>query len=302
MELDVHMADDPKLFLENSVDVSIAIDYPPEIYDEIHPIFVSRMPNHKVTGAAHKDTIRSPRHYKERGTVLTRTAITDLKLNKDGEIEGHYNKESDWRLYRALKAQLAACGNDGKIAFAGGFHKPKADGTDGPVVKKVLIESKQTSGVAVNNSHGIAENGSMVRIDVFRENGKYYFVPIYTADVVKKVLPNKAATAHKPYESWREMEDKNFLFSLYSRDLIHIVSKKGIKANLTEGGQVILNEMYTYYMGADSWAASISGKAHDSRYEYRGLGIQSLDLIEKCQVDVLGNISVVRHEVRMGFS
>ncbi len=302
MELDVHMADDPKLFLDNHADVSVAIDYPPEIYDEIRPIFVSRMPNHKVTGAAHKDTIRSPRHYKERGTVLTRTAITDLKLNKAGEIEGYYNKESDWRLYRALKAQLAACENDGKKAFAGGFHKPKADGTDGPIVKKVLIESKQTSGVAVNNRHGIAENGSMVRIDVFRENGKYYFVPIYTADVVKKVLPNKAATAHKPYESWREMEDKNFLFSLYSRDLVHIVSRKGIPVSITGGGQVRKYDIYSYYTAADISAANVSGIGHDNSYEFRGLGIQGLDLLEKCQVDVLGNISVVRHEVRMGFS
>ena len=56
-------------------------------------------------------------------------------------------------------------------------------------------------------SYGIAENGGMVRIDVFHVNGKYYFVPVYTADVVKKVLPNRAATAHKPYGEWKVMED-----------------------------------------------------------------------------------------------
>ena len=31
------------------------------------------------------------------------------------------------------------------------------------------------------------------------------------------------------------------------------------------------------------------------------LGLQRLELIEKCQVDILGNVSVVRHENRMGF-
>ena len=165
-----------------------------------------------------------------------------------------------------------------------------------------MIESKQTSGVAVNNSHGIAENGSMVRIDVFRENGKYYFVPIYTADVVKKVLPNKAATKGKIQDVWREVQDKDFVFSLYSRDLIHIVSKRGVKVTPVTGGQVIKNEIYSYYIGADISTVSISGISHDSGFKYRGLGIQGLDLIEKCQVDVLGNISVVRHEVRMGFS
>lgn len=71
---------------------------------------------------------------------------------------------------------------------------PKADGTEGPVVRKVKIEKKQTSGVMVRGGTGIAANGEMVRIDVFRENGKYYFVPVYTADVVRKVLPNRAAT------------------------------------------------------------------------------------------------------------
>lgn len=94
------------------------------------------------------------------------------------------------------------------------------------------IEKKQTSGVMVRGGTGIAANGEMVRIDVFRENGKYYFVPVYTADVVRKVLPNRAATHTKPYSEWRVMDDANFVFSLYSRDLIHVKSKKDIKTNL----------------------------------------------------------------------
>lgn len=88
------------------------------------------------------------------------------------------------------------------------------------------IEKKQTSGVMVRGGTGIAANGEMVRIDVFRENGKYYFVPVYTADVVRKVLPNRAATHTKPYSEWRVMDDANFVFSLYSRDLIHVKSKR----------------------------------------------------------------------------
>ena len=35
--------------------------------------------------------------------------------------------------------------------------------------------------------------------------------------------------------------------------------------------------------------------------KFRGLGIQSLEIFEKCQVDILGNISVVRHENRQEF-
>lgn len=304
-ELDVRTGADPIGFLKTHPEVDREIEYPEWMYDEntrvVRPIFVSRMPNHKVTGAAHADTIRSPRHYKEEGVVLTKTALTDLKLNKDGEIEGYYNPESDWLLYNALKLQLQRFGNDAKKAFAEEFHKPKSDGTDGPVVKKVKVQKKLSLGVEVNGGKGIAENGSMVRIDVFRENGKYYFVPVYTADVVKKVLPNKASTANKPYSEWRVIDDKNFIFSLYSRDLIHVKSKKGVKTNLVQGGQIMQSDIYAYYIGADISKASIDGIAHDNSYKFRGLGIQSLELLEKCQVDILGNISIVKKEKRMGF-
>lgn len=304
-ELDVRTGADPIGFLKTHPEVDREIEYPEWMYDEntrvIRPIFVSRMPNHKVTGAAHADTIRSPRHYKEEGVVLTKTALTDLKLNKDGEIEGYYNPESDWLLYNALKLQLQRFGNDAKKAFAEEFHKPKSDGTDGPVVKKVKVQKKLSLGVEVNGGKGIAENGSMVRIDVFRENGKYYFVPVYTADVVKKVLPNKAASQGKSYSEWKVVDDKDFIFSLYSRDLIHVKSKKGVKTNLVCGGQMMQPDIYVYFIGADISTASIAGIAHDNSYKFRGLGIQNLELFEKCQVDILGNISIVKKEKRMGF-
>lgn len=304
-ELDVRTGADPIGFLKTHPEVDREIEYPEWMYDEntrvIRPIFVSRMPNHKVTGAAHADTIRSPRHYKEEGVVLTKTALTELKLNKDGEIEGYYNPESDLLLYNALKSQLQRFGNDAKKAFAEEFHKPKSDGTDGPVVKKVKVQKKLSLGVEVNGGKGIAENGSMVRIDVFRENGKYYFVPVYTADVVKKVLPNKAATHTKPYSVWKVVDDKDFIFSLYSRDLIHVKSKKGVKTNLVCGGQLLQSDIYVYYKSADISTASINGISHDNSYSFKSLGIQNLELFEKCQVDILGNISIVKKEKRMGF-
>lgn len=133
-------------------------------------------------------------------------------------------------------------------------------------------------------------------------NGKYYFVPVYTADVVKKVLPNKAATAKKPYSEWRVMDDKDFLFSLYSRDLIHIKSKKGIKTKSVDGNELKLHEIYAYYIKSNISTASIEGIAHDNRFQFSSLGIQSLEVLEKCQVDVLGHVSIVKSEKRMGFS
>lgn len=309
-ELDVRMGEDPLNFLDIHPDVAKALDYPEYYYPDsannwkgfIRPIFVSRMPNHKVTGQANKDTVRSPRLFKE-GYVISKVPLTSLKL-KDDEIVNYYNKESDMLLYNALKRQLQLYSNDAEKAFAQEFHKPKADGSKGPVVKKVKVIEKQSSGVYVHEGKGITANGDMIRIDVFRENGKYFFVPIYAADVVKKVLPNKAATQNKTYENWREMKDENFVFSLYPKDLIHIKTKKedGLKLNLVSGGQVKTQEVIAYYTGADVATASIAGKASDSGFSFRSLGIQSLTIFEKCQVDVLGNISIVKHEKRMDFS
>lgn len=307
-ELDVRMGEDPLNFLDIHPDVAKALDYPEYYYPDsannwkgfIRPIFVSRMPNHKVTGQANKDTVRSPRLFKE-GYVISKVPLTSLKL-KDDEIVNYYNKESDMLLYNALKRQLQLYSNDAEKAFAQEFHKPKADGSKGPVVKKVKVIEKQSSGVYVHEGKGITANGDMIRIDVFRENGKYYFVPIYAADVVKKVLPNKAATAGKNYENWREMKDENFVFSLYPKDLVYISSKKGLKMNLVHGGQVIKQDAIMYYNKANIALASIICEAHDSGFKVENLGIQSLTVFEKCQVDVLGNISVVKHEKRMDFS
>lgn len=272
--------------------------------EEIKPVFVSRMPNHKVTGAAHAETIRSSKGGD--GFTVTKTPLANLKLNKFGEIEGYYNPASDTLLYDALLARLKAFGGDGAKAFAQPFYKPKKDGTPGPRVDKVKICEKATVGLPVRD--GIAANGSMVRIDVFYvEDDGYYFVPIYVADTKKESLPNKAAVAMKPYNLWKEMNDENFAFSLYPGDLVRIQSRKGIKLNLAKGGtgekEIVRQEGMYYYRSAGIAVAQISVETHDRRYLQPSLGIKTLQSIEKYQVDVLGNYyKVDLPEKRMTFS
>lgn len=272
--------------------------------EEIKPVFVSRMPNHKVTGAAHAETIRSSKGGD--GFTVTKTPLTNLKLNKFGEIEGYYNPASDTLLYDALLARLKDFGGDGAKAFAQPFYKPKKDGTPGPRVDKVKICEKATVGLPVRD--GIAANGSMVRIDVFYvEDDGYYFVPIYVADTKKKSLPNKAVVAYKAYSEWKEMKDENFIFSLYPGDLVRIQSRKGIKLNLAKGGtgekEIVRQEGMYYYRGSDISTGAISVSSHDRRYESRGIGVKTLQSIEKYQVDVLGNYyKVDLPEKRMTFS
>lgn len=280
-------------------------NYSKDDIDNTKPCFVSRMPNHKVTGAAHEETIRSG---KEKGYSISKVDLSSLKLDKDGEIKDYYKKEDDRLLYNALKQRLIEFDGDGEKAFKDfEMHKPKADGSDGPIVKKVKMIKRSTLNVKARGDKGIADNGSMVRIDVFFVEGEgYYFVPIYVADTVEKELPNKACVAKKSYDEWKDMNDDNFIFSLYPNDLIKITAKKDIKFNVNLKGSTLpktklLNNAFVYYKSANIANGSIEVIINDNAYLREGLGIKTLKSIEKYSVDAIGNIYKVNKEKRMGF-
>lgn len=305
-ELEIRLSNDPQSILK---DVALP-NYMPEEQEAVHPCFVSRMPTRKTKGAAHKDTIRSPKAL-DSGMVITKKPLTELKLDKDGEIEGYYNPESDKLLYNALKERIVEFGGKAEEAFKNlidnPFCKPKSDGTQGPPVKKVKICEKASLVVPVNGGRGVAANDSMVRVDVFHvENDGYYFVPIYIADTVKDKLPNKASVAHKPYEEWKEMNDEDFIFSLYPNDLIMVKSKKDIKMSLNFKNSTLPKEHFSqdelfYFCGANISGASITVSTHDSAYILQSLGIKSLLSIEKYETDILGNCHKIGREKRRGF-
>lgn len=299
-ELDIRTSNDPQRLLREV----LLPNYTAESIAEVKPCFVSRMPNHKVTGQANLETIRSGR---EDGFTITKVPLTSLKL-KDGEIQNYYNPGSDRLLYNALKARLEMFDGNGEKAFKDyEFHKPKADGSEGPIVKKVKIIEKASLSVPVRQGTGVAANGSMVRIDVFYVDGEgYYFIPIYVSDTTKKRLPSKACVAFKTYEEWKEMDDEDFVFSLYPNDLIEVKSKRGIKLNVEIKGstlpkELVVNEGMFYYRSAGIAVAQISVINNDNSYGQTSLGIKSLSSIEKYVVDPLGNYSKVGKEKRMSF-
>ena len=280
------------------------------IEEKLQTAFVSRMPRHKVTGQAHLETIRSPKLI-EKGLVVAKTELTSLKLDKDGEIEGYYNPESDRLLYNALKNRLHAFNGDAKKAFAEVFYKPKSNGENGHEVKKVKIYKKSTLNVSVHGGKGIADNGSMVRIDIFKiKNDGFYAIPIYISDTVKKELPNKAVVAYKPYETWKEMKEDDFIFSLYPRDLVKIKAKKELPFSRTNDKnsnsrlavKTSDNDCLVYYVSFNILTGAIGVLNHDGTYKIDGMGIKTLVNLEKYQVDVLGNVSKVNlPEKRMRF-
>ena len=270
----------------------------------IQPVFVSRMPRHKVTGAAHKETIKGRL---DDTHVVQRRSITELKLDKDGEIAGYFNRSSDTLLYDALKARLSAFGGDGKKAFAEPFYKPRADGTPGARVQKVKICDKATSTVPVHEGKGVADNDTMVRVDVYYvpEDG-YYWVPIYVADTVKPTLPNKAVVAYKSYAEWKEMKEEDFLFSLCQHDLVRIESKRPMKFKVQNSDSTLEKELSTdkalaYFEGGNISTGAVTITTHDNAYIAGSLGFKTLQKVQKYQVDVLGNYSLVKKEKRQTF-
>lgn len=261
--------------------------------EEIKPVFVSRKPKRKTTGAAHEATL----HRKADGGYINKVSLTKLTLDKKtGEIEKYYAPESDRLLYEALKKRLEEFDGNAEKAFAEPFYKPKCDGTRGPLVKKVKIYEKKTITVPVGG--GNADNGSMIRVDVFyMEDEGYYYVPIYTADVIKGELPNKAVVAHKSHGEWKVMDDKDFLFSMYPNELLYIESQKGIKLKTKKGSsrqEEIARKAGLYYFKRLNIAANaLFIITHDNGYEQPSLGGKTLSCLKKYTVDALGNYSEV---------
>ncbi len=274
---------------------------PYEVIKDARPIFVSRMPNRKVSGPAHKETVKGIA-VGERQLLVKRTAIENLKLKED-EIANYYRPNDDLALYKALKDRLAAHDGDGKKAFASPICKP---GSSAPV-RKVKVYEASTLSVPVHHGKGAADNGSMVRIDIFQVDGDgYYLIPIYVADTVKPQLPMLACVANKPYEQWKIMKEQDFIFSLYPNDLIYIEAKLPIEVKLAQkdsklsARRSLLTQELLYYTGCNISNGKIVGCTHDNAYMF-DKGLKTLKSVKKLQVDALGYVSPVHQERRMPF-
>lgn len=276
------------------------INFRTNVLTKLNDVFVSRMPKHKTTGKIHDDTIRSRKYVdnpvaeynngKPFSTVNKRLSESGIKLDKNREIINlcptykHHNPN----IYRLLVKRLEQNANDAKKAFLEPLFAPRKDGTPSEnQIKTIKIIQAQNTGVCV--SDGIADNGGMVRIDIFHKDGKNFIVPVYLSDVIKAELPNRAMVAYKHETEWRIIDSSyTFLYSFYAHDFIKITTKKEVIAG--------------YYISANRATAAIQEIiSHDKSKIYNGIGIQSA-VIEKYQVDVLGNLTKVNNETRLSFN
>ena len=249
---------------------------PEAVHEYVAPLFVSRAPNRKMSGQGHMETIKSPKRLDE-GISVLRVPLSQLKLK---DLEKMVNREREPKLYEALKACLEAHKDDPAKAFAEPFYKQDKAGKPTQQIKAVRVEQVQKTGVWVRNRNGIADNATMVRVDVFEKAGKYYLVPIYSWQVAKGILPDRAVVQGKDEEDWVAMDDRfEFKFVLYANDLIKVELKK--------------ETFFGYFSGLDRSTGNISLRSHDLDKTkgkdgiYR-IGVKTALSFQKYQIDELG--------------
>ena len=290
------------------------LGYEPDEIESAKPIFVSRMKTVKTTGAIHEETMMSTREYEETKKLIKTVSLSKLKLKeicediplKDDKypecsIENYYRPENDRLLYLKLKEYLR---ENGSIPDNKEFHKPKKDGSDGPIVKTVKVYEKASNCVITPN--GAASNDKMFRVDVFEKDKKFYLCPIYMADVYAKKLPNKLVVAGG--KDWLILDDSyNFKFSLYQNDLIRVTNNKEITLKKcfkdersTKPNEINSKDWLVYYGGLDISTGALVIRNHDNCYESR-IGAKTLLSIEKYYVDIMGKIYKSQKEERKGF-
>ncbi len=280
--------------------------YPTEALETLRPLFVSRAPQRRNGGAAHKDTIYAqPEGLKEQGGVTQKVPLTSLKLADLGEVgkEDETCRLVDWhrnkKLYEAIRARLESHGGKGDKAFPADnlLRKPDRDGNPtGPVVRTVTMVIHKLSGIPIRG--GIAKNDTMLRVDVFRhkKDGKFHLVPVYVHHAVAKELPSRAIVAFKDEEDWSLIDDNfNFLFSFHPNDFIRITQKN--KAPILG-----------YYASCHRGTGNLNLWTHDRNQkvgkdgQIEGIGVKTAVALEKFHVDVLGNIYPAPPEPRRGLA
>lgn len=305
-ELDARVMDEPVL-MQNKLRL---LGFNENYLMNAKPFVVSRMTSRKAKGCINEATVFSSKYADNKyptvcdgnNVIVKRTALANLKLDKNGEINGYFQPEGDVALYNALKQRLVEFDGDAKKAFATPIRKPCNSG-QGNIVRTVkTYETYTGGGMLLEKNKGIVKNDGMIRVDLYSKDGKYFGVPVYVADLYRGELPKRAATANKPQNEWREMDDTyTFEMSIYQDDLLHIENKKGIELkkkkdveNSAKAQTKTITDDLVYFIGFNRSTASIEVEDTTGCYRRDGIGTQNIGKITKCEIDVLGNVQEIK--------
>lgn len=305
-ELDARVMDEPVL-MQNKLRL---LGFNENYLMNAKPFVVSRMTSRKAKGCINEATVFSSKYADNKyptvcdgnNVIVKRTALANLKLDKNGEINGYFQPEGDVTLYNALKQRLVEFDGDAKKAFATPIRKPCNSG-QGNIVRTVkTYETYTGGGMLLEKNKGIVKNDGMIRVDLYSKDGKYFGVPVYVADLYRGELPKKAATHSKPQNEWRVIDDTyTFEMSIYQNDLLRIENKKGIELkknkdveNSAKAASKTIIDDFVYYIGFDRSTVSIKVEDTTGCYFARGVGIQNIGKITKCEIDALGNVQEIK--------
>lgn len=305
-ELDARVMDEPVL-MQNKLRL---LGFNENYLMNAKPFVVSRMTSRKAKGCINEATVFSSKYADNKyptvcdgnNVIVKRTALANLKLDKNGEINGYFQPEGDVALYNALKQRLVEFDGDAKKAFATPIRKPCNSG-QGNIVRTVkTYETYTGGGMILEKNKGIVKNDGMIRVDLYSKDGKYFGVPVYVADLYRGELPKKAATHSKPQNEWRVIDDTyTFEMSIYQDDLLRIENKKGIELkknkdaeNSAKASTKIITDDFAYFISFDRSTASIKIEDTTGCYFAKSIGIQNIGKITKCEIDVLGNVQEIK--------
>jgi CRISPR-associated endonuclease Csn1 len=297
-------------------------NYPADALEALRPLFVSRAPQRRNSGAAHLETIYSaPTADKEKPGIIRadnavqRIAVTKLTEKQLDDIVGsHDGRNADmieslqnWlrqRETREKRAKEIEAGagrgkekreltpeEKGDIARLRELpRKPTRDGSPGPIIRTVKVNIGKMSGIQIRN--GLASQDSLIRVDVFTKGNKFYLAPLYSADTVKAKLPDRTADGETIID-----ETFDFLFSLHSNDLARVTLKgKGSILGYFKGYGGPPNP-YNITLLVHDRNKNGHERAND-KGEIPSIGIKTAMSVEKFNVDVLGNIYPAPPETR----
>lgn len=285
-------------------DLQVFCGYSDNQLNCVRTLFVSRACEKLGKGALHADTVRRQSlAMRKDNLAVSKVSLQKLSYSDIDKIVDAETRNKN--LCNALRARFEKyCRDNGKdltkklddkdkvkiFSDEKPMHMPNSDGVEdpsNPIVKSVRIIEK-FSGVPIRN--GVAGNGEIVRIDIFKKSNKYYCVPIYS---INKELPNLACVANKNESNW-DVIDSSFewCFSIRQNELIRIEQKN--------------NFYFGYFNSFDRCNGTFSILLHDredskdhKKGEIMGIGVKTALSLTKYYVDVLGNYYKAQPEKRL---
>lgn len=142
-------------------------------------------------------------------------------------------------------------------------------------------------------SEGHVDVATMVRVDVFAKNGKFYLIPIYAWQIADRARwprpPARAIVAFKAEPEWISVDASfEFKFSLFSGSYIEMGHRSG---DIFQG----------YFRSADRSTAQTTFSApseYDSKRQQR-IATKTLSSFRKFHVDRLGRRFEIVREPRL---